>query len=167
MLICPLLTSTMRILQSGPQGLPVWTEPLNLYNRFGSMGRLTHILGGQNPENICHPYSLVRFPTMFFTHIFGVNFLKIFCTHMRWSDSWKYVLTHMCGSHYWKCFSPIFVGQIPENILHPHVWPNSWTFYLGCRFELNLWTSATGSVQWAALAYWSQMLEARANEFNR
>ena len=47
--------------QSGLQGLPVRTEPLNLYNRFGSMGRLA-------------PY-------------FWDKFLKIFCTHMRWSDS--------------------------------------------------------------------------------
>ena len=28
-----------KICQSGPQGLPVQTEPLNLCNRFGSMGR--------------------------------------------------------------------------------------------------------------------------------
>ena len=34
--------------QSGPQGLPVRTEPLNLYNRFGSMGRLAHILGSES-----------------------------------------------------------------------------------------------------------------------
>ena len=39
----------------------------------------------------------------------GIKFPNIFSTHIRRSDSWK------------DC-SPICVGQIPENNVHPYVW---------------------------------------------
>ena len=57
--------------------------------------------------------------------------------------------TNDLGAKSWNYFSPIFVGQIPQNILHPYFVDQIHDFLTWVAGSN--WTSATGSVQWAAL----------------